>query len=195
MKTKTDPSDEFRTKGMRRLLTVLFACFLLSLAASANEAVQIPGQWSFKGSAIDFGDDDIYSNVAGKAVSSGMKERIDEYLQEAGIHEGSMTFSFNEDYSFNCTFMGIPLEGTWKTLDGGSRIQLQFGKKMNYLSMTGAVNGTSSQCCMLFEESRFLTFLRKSLSKAGKRSDALKSIHYLSGQYNRMQIGCSLEKD
>lgn len=160
-----------------------------------TNAVNLLGNWTYTGSAINLGSDSVLSSVAGTAVSSGMEAKVNDYLQKVGIREGAMNFTFNEDLTFTCTVMGIPLGGTWKTLDEGTRVQLQFGKVMKYLSMTGTLQGTATGCQMLFEGTKFLNFIKTALSVVGKQNVGASTISSLAGNYNKMQIGCSLKKN
>ena len=160
-----------------------------------TKAVNLLGNWTYTGSAFNLGSDNALTNVAGTAVSAGMETKVNEYLQKVGIREGSMTFTFNEDLTFTCTVLGIPLGGTWKTLEDGNKVQLQFGKVMKYMSMTGTLQGTVTGCQMLFEGNKFLSFIKTALSVVGKQSGTASTISSLAGNYNNMQIGWNLRKN
>ena len=158
-------------------------------------AVSLPGNWTYTGSAISFGGDNVLSNVAGVAASGTAEAKVDEYLQRIGITAGAMQFTFNEDLTFSCTIKGIPVNGTWQTYDDGKRIKLQFGKTMKFLNLDGTLQNTASGCQMLFNAKKFLTFAKTVMSVVAKQSSTASAISSLAGNYNDMQIGMSLKKN
>ena len=116
------------------------------------------------------------------------------YLEKFGLKAGTVQFTFNEDLTFTCTVRGVPLSGTWRTLDDGKSVQLQFGRTLRYLSMTGALNKTLSGCEMLFDGSKFLAFAKNVMSVIGKTGDTAATISGLADSYDKMKIGFKLSK-
>ena len=160
-----------------------------------TNAVSLPGNWTYTGSAISLGGDNALSNVAGTAVSSGIEGKVDGYLQQVGLKAGVMKFTFNEDLTFTCTIMNVPITGTWKTLDDGKSVQLQFGKTLKFFNMTGALEGTPRGCKMLFNGKKFLSFVKTALAYVGKQNETAGAISSLAGNYNNMKIGFALKKN
>jgi len=160
-----------------------------------TNAVSLPGNWTYTGSAISLGGDNALTNVAGTAVSSGIESKVDGYLQKVGLKAGVMKFTFNEDLSFTCTIMNVPITGTWRTLDDGKSVQLQFGKTMKFFSMTGSLENTPDGCKMLFNGKKFLSFIKTALAYVGKQNQTAGAISSLAGNYNNMKIGFSLKKN
>jgi len=156
--------------------------------------VSLPGTWSYTGAAVSVSSDNTLSNLAGSAVTSGIEDKIDSYLQKIGIKSGAVTFTFNEDNSFSSTMFSLPLSGTWSLSDDSKSVTLKYGKKLKYLSMTGTLNRTSSGCEILFDADRFMKFLKTALSYAGKSSSTASSLTSLTKSYNGMKIGYTLEK-
>lgn len=159
-----------------------------------TQAVSLPGNWNYTGSAIALGSDNQVSNIAGAAARTTIETKVDEYLQKVGLTAGAMKFTFNEDLTFTCTVKGIPINGTWRTLDDGKKVQLQFSKTLKKLSMTGTLKPTATGCEMLFEGRKFLGFVKTVLSYVAKQSAAAGAISSLAGNYDNMQIGFKLEK-
>ena len=157
-------------------------------------AVDLPGNWTYTGSAISFGGDNVLSNVAGAAASGTVESKIDSYLQKIGITAGSMQFTFNEDLTFTCTVRGIPVSGTWQTYDDANRIKLQFGKTMKFLNLDGTLTNTGTGCQMLFNGKKFLQFAKAIMNVVAKQSATASALSGLAGNYNDMQIGFSLKK-
>ena len=146
-------------------------------------AVSLPGSWSYTGAAVSLSGETAVSNIAGTAVTSGIENKIDGYLQKIGVKPGAVHFTFNGDKTFTSTIFGINLSGTWQINDEAKRVTLQYGKVMKYLSMTGTLTRTSEGCEILFDADRFLTFIKSALSFAGKGSTAASGLSSLTSSY------------
>ena len=161
-----------------------------------TQAVDLPGTWTYQGPALALSSEggSVLGNVAGTAVSATAENKVAGYLEKFGLKAGAVQFTFNEDLTFTCTVRNIPLNGTWRTIDDGKTVQLQFGRTMRYLSMTGALNATAIGCEMLFDGSKFLAFAKSVLSVVGKSSDTAGAISSLANSYDKMKIGFKLTK-
>ncbi|MBR1872480.1 MAG: DUF4923 family protein [Bacteroidales bacterium] len=159
-----------------------------------TNAVSLPGTWNYGGAAVSLGSDSVVSNLAGTAVSSGVEGKIDSYLSKIGIAPGVMTFTFNEDLTFVCTIKNIPISGTWKTLNDGDTVQLQFGKTLKFLNLTGSLKSTATGCEVLFESTKFLTFLKSALQYVAKQSSTASTFASLTESYKDMKLGFKLTR-
>lgn len=157
-------------------------------------AVSLPGSWSYTGAAVSLSGETAVSNIAGTAVTSGIENKIDGYLQKIGVKPGAVHITFNGDKTFTSTIFGINLSGTWQINDEAKRVTLQYGKVMKYLSMTGTLTRTSEGCEILFDADRFLTFIKSALSFAGKGSTAASGLSSLTSSYKGMKLGYKLAK-
>ena len=157
-------------------------------------AVSLPGSWTYTGPAISLESDNALSKIAGTAASASAESKVSGYLEKVGIRSGAVAFTFNEDLSFSCTIKNIPLSGTWRTIDDGSKVQLQFGQNMKYLSMTGTLEGTAGGCKMLFNGKKFLDFVKKAMTYVGKADSTVGAISSLAGNYDSIKIGFNLSK-
>lgn len=164
-----------------------------SYVPGAN-SVSLPGSWTYTGAAVSVTSDNVLSNVAGSAVTSGIESKIDGYLQKIGIRSGTVSFTFNEDKTFTCTIFGMPLNGTWQINDDAKKVTLQYGKVMKYLSMTGTLERTGEGCEMLFDADRFLSFIKTVLASAGKSSTSTGTLSSLTSSYKGMKLGFKLAK-
>jgi len=159
-----------------------------------TEAVDLPGTWTYQGPALALGSDSALANVTGAALGATAEKKVAGYLEKFGFKAGSVQFTFQEDLTFTCTVRGVPLSGTWRTLDDGKSVQLQFGRTLRYLSLTGALNKTLSGCEMLFDGSKFLAFAKNVMSVIGKTGDTAAAISGLADSYDKMKIGFKLSK-
>lgn len=167
---------------------------LVRAYTGVTDAVSLPGAWVYASPAVSLEGSGVVANVAGTTAASGIEEKMAEYLSKVGIKAGALSFVFNEDLTFTCTVKNVPLNGTWKTLNDGKSVQLQFGKTLKYLSMTGSLVSSAEGCDMLFEASKFLTFLKSALSAAGSASSTVGAMGSLASNYNGMKMGFSLSK-
>ena len=87
------------------------------------------------------------------------------------------------------------MEGKWRTLDEGERVQLQFGKQLKYLSMTGMLQGNATECRMLFEEKRFLLFIKSVLAHSSDQNKPANRLDNLAGNFKNMKIGWVLKQN
>ena len=199
---------------MKKILVTAAACLLLAAGASAQglgdllksaaqvvysyssnkNAVSLPGNWTYTGSAISLGSDNTLSNLAGNAVSAGAESKVDNYLTKFGIKAGALKFTFNEDLTFTCTALGVPVNGTWRTSDDNKTVTLKFGKTLKFLSMTGTLENTLEGCQMLFEGNRFLSFIKTIMTYVGKQNSTVGAVSSLAGNYDKMKIGFKLKK-
>ncbi len=164
-------------------------------AAGNTTAVNIVGNWNYTGAAITLGGDDLLSNVASTAVTGTAEAKVNQYLAKVGVKEGTFKFVFNEDKTFQVTAFGIPVSGTWQTMDDATRIQLQFGKVMKFLNMTGTLKKTGPNSCqILFQGNKFLTFIKNIMSYVSKQNSTVAAISSLAGNYDEMKIGFNLTK-
>lgn len=159
-----------------------------------TDAVDIIGSWSYLNPAVALDGESTVSALAGTAVSSTIETKINETLTKFGFTAGSVSFVFKEDLTFTCTFRGVPLSGRWKTLNDGASVQLQFGQTMKYLSMTGSLSSTVNGCEMLFDATKFLSFLKTALAYAGQ-SSSVSTLSSLANGYKGMKIGFELKKN
>ena len=150
-----------------------------------TNVVSLPGTWTYEGAA---------ANIASTAASGTVEKKMDEYLAKVGIKPGTMTFTFNEDLSFVCTIGAIPISGTWKTLDEGARVQLQFGKTLKFLNMTGTLKPSVTGCEMLFDSGRLIEFLKKALAYVAKQNSTASTFASLAENYNDMKLGFKLAR-
>ena len=157
-------------------------------------AVNLPGNWTYEGAAIALKSDNVVANVAGVAAAGTMENKANEYLAKIGITEGTLGFTFNEDLTFVCTIKGIPLNGTWKTLNDGATLQLQFGKVLKWMNLTGSLQKTATGCEVLFESGRFFNFLKSALKYVAQQSGTASTFATLADNYNDMKLGFKLKK-
>ena len=159
--------------------------------------VSLNGTYTYNGVAVGLGSSEggVLSNIGGSAVASGIESKIDAQLAKVGIKPGAMTWTFNsEDNTFSLGVMGISIPGTYKVGDGENTVTLTFGKKFQYLSMTGTLKSTSSGAEMLFQANKALAFLKKVASVVGQASSEVAAVTKLAEGYDNFKLGIKLAK-
>ena len=159
--------------------------------------VSLRGTYYYGGSAVSMSSSEggILTDLAGTAVSSGVEKKIDGILAKFGIKEGITSFTFNEDDTFTCMVMGIPLNGNYKVGEGEKTVTLTFGRTLKYLSMTGTLKSTTGGGFqLLFPANKMLTFLKKTAALAGQKSSEINTISSLADGYDSFKIGFKLVK-
>lgn len=159
--------------------------------------VSLNGTYTYNGVAVGLGSSEggVLSNIGGSAVASGIESKIDAQLAKVGIKPGAMTWTFNsEDNTFTLGVMGINIPGTYKVGDGENTVTLTFGKKFQYLSMTGTLKSTSSGAEMLFQANKALAFLKKVASVVGQASSEVAAVTKLAEGYDNFKLGIKLAK-
>lgn len=159
--------------------------------------VSLNGTYTYNGVAVGLGSSEggVLSNIGGSAVASGIESKIDAQLAKVGIKPGAMTWTFNsEDNTFALGVMGISIPGTYKVGDGENTVTLTFGKKFQYLSMTGTLKSTSSGAEMLFQANKALAFLKKVASVVGQASSEVAAVTKLAEGYDNFKLGVKLAK-
>ena len=173
-----------------------------SLAGTVYSApISLNGTYIYNGVAVGVSSSEggVLKNVAGTAVTSGIEAKIDERLAQFGLQPGAFTFVFtpgadNAQGTFVCYIKSFPLNGTYTVGEAEKTITLQFGKVMQYLTMTGDLESTLTGANMVFPANKLLTFFKKVVSVLGKSSSSLRSITSLGEGYDNMKLGFKLAK-
>lgn len=168
---------------------------LLGDALGSLTTVSLPGTWVYKGVATDFSSSDALTNLAAKAAASSVESKADEALAKVGIKAGVAKFTFSSDYRFTITTAnGKTISGTWT--QEGSGVTLKFGKVYSFLQMDGVVKGNASGCEIVFESSKYLTFVQKVLAVVGKitGNSTISAITSLTSKVDGLRLGFKLAK-
>ncbi len=192
LKSGSSSSNESSSSTTNSIVNTITS--VVDAVTGNSSTVSLPGTWTYTGVAISLESDSTLSNIAGSVASSSVESEIDSYLQKIGLTSGAMTFTFEEDGSFTCTFKKIPMSGTWETLEDGTKIKLQYSKVLKSLSMTGTLSATTTGCEMLFDGEKFLSFIQSALSYVSSQSSTASVVSSLADNYDNVLIGYKLKK-
>lgn len=157
--------------------------------------VCLPGKWNYNGVALGLKGDGALSDIVGKASTSMLENKVDGYLQKVGIRQGAVRFEFRDDLTFSCTIAGIPLSGTWRTMDEGRVVELKFGKLLKFFTLRGSLKSTANGCKILFHTKNFFKFIKKVASVVGKASPKVSGITGLLNKYDGLKVGFELRRE
>lgn len=168
------------------------------LAGSVFSAqVSLNGTYKYDGVAVSVTSSEggVLANLAGTAVTSGIEAKADEYLAKVGIKPGAMTWTFNaDDNTFVLNVAGLSLDGNYKVGEGEKTVNLTFGKKLSYLSMTGTLESGLNGAKMLFTADKAMSLIKKVAALAGQSSKEVAAVSKLADGYDNYRIGFKLSK-
>ena len=100
-----------------------------------------------------------------------------------------MSFTFNEDSTFQTTVKGKNLKGNYSYNEATQKINLKFAK---LIGINTKVNCTSQQMELLFPSDKLLDLISFLASKSN--NSTLQSISSLADSYDGMMLGFTLQK-
>ena len=159
--------------------------------------VSLNGTYAYNGVAVSATSSEggLLTNLAGSAATSTIETKADDYLSKVGIKPGAMTFTFNPDektFTLNVGKLSIP--GTFTVGDGEKTVSLVFGKKFQYLSMTGSLESSLGNVKMVFPVNKAMALIKKVASALGQSSSELGSLVKLADGYDNFRLGFKMNK-
>ena len=159
--------------------------------------VSLNGTFTYNGVAVSATSSEggLLTNLAGTAATSALETKADGYLSKVGINPGAVTFTFNaEDKTFVMNVGKISVPGTFTVGDGEKTVSLVFGKKFQYLSMTGSLESSLGNVKMVFPVNKAMSLIKKMASTLGQSSSGLGSIVKLADGYDNFRLGFKMSK-
>ena len=204
---------------MKKLVSLIFVAAAFSLSANAQSIldklgslgnvisnaagviysapISLNGTYTYNGIAVSATSSEggILTNLAGSAATSALETKADGYLSKVGIKPGAMSFTFNADektFTLNVGKLSIP--GTFTVGDGEKTVSLVFGKKFQYLSMTGSLESDLGNVKMVFPVNKAMALIKKLASTLGQSSSELGSLVKLADGYDNFRLGFKMSK-
>lgn len=162
--------------------------------AGTIKTVDLAGTWNYAGAAAAISTENALTGIAANAAMGTVENKLNEVLAKVGIKPGSATLTFGSDYSFTLKTGLIPLNGTWTQTESG--VTLKFGKALTYLTLDGTVKATTNGCEILFDGTKFLGFIEKVVTYAGKisKSTIVNTASTLLSSAKGLDLGLKLTK-
>ena len=152
----------------------------------------IKGTWNYTGSAVKLESTDLIKSAAAGVAATQVEKKLDEYLAKAGLKQGTFSFTFNEDNTFDTTVKGKSFKGTYTLSEDGKSLNLKYGKTLGSTGITATAQINNSTFELLFKADKLLDLIGK--LTANSSNTTLKTISTLAGQYDGMKIGLELKK-
>ena len=204
---------------MKKLVSLIFVVAAFSLSANAQSIldklgslgnvisnaagviysapVSLNGTYAYNGVAVSATSSEggLLTNLAGTAATSTLETKADGYLSKVGIKPGAMTFTFNpDDKTFTLNVGKLSIPGTFTVGDGEKTVSLVFGKKFQYLSMTGSLESSLGNVKMVFPVNKAMALIKKVASTLGQSSSELGSLVKLADGYDNFRLGFKMSK-
>jgi hypothetical protein len=204
---------------MKKLVSLIFVAAAFSLSANAQSIldklgslgnvisnaagviysapISLNGTYTYNGIAVSATSSEggILTNLAGTAATSAIETKADGYLSKVGINPGAMSFTFNaDDKTFTLNVGKLSIPGTFTVGDGEKTVSLVFGKKFQYLSMTGSLESSLGNVKMVFPVNKAMALIKKLASVLGQSSSELGSIVKLADGYDNFRLGFKMSK-
>lgn len=155
--------------------------------------VSLPGTWKYYSVATAISSENTLVSLASSAYKNKLEAKLNSYLSKIGIKQGSAVFTFTEAGEFSITSGSRTIATGTYTVDKNNNIVMKFGKLYNYLTMEGTVAVTPGGCQILCNADKFLEFIKRAITVAGKFVDT-STVASLLADANGLQLGFKLTK-
>lgn len=156
---------------------------------TGKNTASMTGTWEFSGAALEFESDNLLQKAGGSLAATAVEKKLDGFLEKVGIEPGQMSFTFNEDSTFQTTVKGKNLKGNYSYDEATQKINLKFAK---LIGINTKVNCTSQQMELLFPSDKLLDLISFLASKSN--NSTLQSISSLADSYDGMMLGFTMQK-
>ena len=168
---------------------------LLGDLLNTYTTISLTGNWTYNGVATAISSDNTLVTLASSAYKTKLENKLNGYLSKIGIKPGSAVFTFTEDGQFSISNgTKVVTSGTYTLDTKTNAVVLKFGKVYNYLTMEGTVAVTPGGCQILCNADKFLEFIKRAITVAGKFVDT-STVASLLADANGLQLGFKLTKN
>lgn len=154
----------------------------------------ITGTWEYTGAAVKFTSDNVLMSAASELAAGQVEDKLDEYLQKAGLRQGTFSYVFETDSTFTTVFNKMKFPGTYRFSPEADTIELDYGKseRLKGFTIKTQVTVGINSMELLFNADRIIEFIGKISSSSGDTK--LKALSSLISQYDGLKIGFGLTK-
>ena len=148
---------------------------------------QIVGTWAYQEPAVMFTSSNALKNTASSVVTKQIENKLQTYLNKAGIKKGNMSITFESDKTFYVSKGGKKVAtGTYAM--SNSEVSLTFKGRKNPCKMTPQLdNGTLVVVTDLTKLKTFLEGIGSNVSQLSTLTSLMKSM-------DGMKVGIRLSK-
>ncbi|MBQ9362993.1 MAG: DUF4923 family protein [Bacteroidaceae bacterium] len=150
--------------------------------ASANTIV---GKWTYAEPTVQFESQNLLAKAGGAIAGNAIVNKILPYYEKAGIKNGVMSATFNEDKTCSIVMNGKTIAGTY-TYDSSSN-SLQVTSQLGIKLLTAYVTLSSNQMAITFDSSKLLNIATTLGAVSG--NSTLSAISNIASSYDGMKTG------
>lgn len=148
---------------------------------------QIVGTWAYQEPAVMFTSSNALKNTASSVVTKQIENKLQTYLNKAGIKKGNMSITFESDKTFYVSKGGKKVATGTYTMSN-SEVSLTFKGRKNPCKMTPQLdNGTLVVVTDLTKLKTFLEGIGSNVSQLSTLTSLMKSM-------DGMKVGIRLSK-
>ena len=136
-------------------------------AVTGVNLAEMTGTWVYTGAAVEFESDNLLAKAGGAVAANTLAGKLDEQLQKLGFREGTLSFTFEADSTFQATLGGKPVKGTYTYDQVENRVTLKLAR---LVPLKATLKYTSAQMDLLFNFDRLLDLVQLLAGKSGKRT-------------------------
>lgn len=167
---------------------------LLGDLLNTYTTISLTGNWTYNGVATAISSENTLVTLASSAYKTKLESKLNGYLAKVGIKPGSAVFTFTEDGQFSISNgTKVITNGTYTLDTKTNAVVLKSGQLYNYLTMEGTVAVTPGGCQILCNADKFLEFIKRAITVAGKFVDT-SAVSALLADANGLQLGFKLTK-
>lgn len=155
----------------------------------------IVGTWTYSKPAVQFTTEDLLKKAGGVAAAAVVEEKLAEGLGKLGIKEGAMSYTFNEDKSFEMNVGKRTIKGTYELDNQSKEITLNFGSgilDLKIAKLTMTLTKTGNNIDLVSNADKLLKLIQTTISTS--KNTTLSTIGSLVSGYDGMMIGFSFTK-
>lgn len=150
------------------------------------------GTWKYTGVDVVFESDNLLAKAGGAVAASSLEKKLDAQLARIGMKEGTCTFVFNQNKTFQAVLNGKTLQGTYVYNPSSRTITLTAA--LGLFNQTATVGSTTSGISLLFEADKLLSLVSAGSSLLGGNNSTLSSLSSLVNNYNGMKLGLGMSR-
>lgn len=173
--------DNSSTSGLIGNIISTFASGIMTNQAS------IVGTWTYTKPCVQFESENLFAQAGGAVAANTAENKLAEYYAKAGITEGKMVVTFNQDGTCQMQVGNFPLSGRY-TFDAEKRIiniQTPFG-----IAIPAYVSVSIGQMGLTFDATKVLSLFQTVMS-SNSSSNIVSS---MANSMNGMKIGFTFKK-
>lgn len=149
------------------------------------------GTWNYTSSDCKFESENFLQQAGGEIAAKTIENKLNDLFGKVGIKQGSLSFTFNEDGSYQMGIGGRNISGTY-TLDEATGALTMVGMLGITKSEATVSLNSANNISILYDATKLMQVLNGFASQSGNTT--IQSLSSLIGSYDGLKIGFELTK-